>query len=112
MSIGALGFFIGAAPGLYYLLKNLSSLQKQVAEVQEIAIKDGKSFDLNFSMSMKFNYLFRPTMLLGETDSPELSAAKGRLLNSRKKVLVRHLQGIVFVAIGSLIGSVIAATIH
>ena len=108
MSADAWGFFLGAAPGLLYVLKNMAHFQRQIMAVTAAALKEGNQFEFNFSPAMKFNYLFRPAKIIDENDGVELRKAKTVFLSGRRTIVARHCLGIALVAIGSLLGSVIA----
>jgi hypothetical protein len=53
MSSGALGFFLGAAPGVAYVLRSMVSFQREIAKAQGLARDAGDLFDFHLSFKLK-----------------------------------------------------------
>ncbi|TCV92802.1 hypothetical protein EC912_106141 [Luteibacter rhizovicinus] len=111
MDSGAYGFFLGAAPGLSYIVGNMIQLQRVTAKAQEIARQNGELLDVHFSPSLRVDYLFRPGSFIRPDDGAGLRNAKELLLSVRRKMLIRHALGALMTVIGALIGVVIAIAI-
>ncbi|MGF6710364.1 hypothetical protein QFZ41_001328 [Luteibacter sp. W1I16] len=112
MSSGALGFFLGAAPGLMYLAKNMFGFQRELVAAQDMAREDSDLLDMHFSFALKADYLLRPGNFVRPGDGPGLRRAKLHLLSVRKKFLVRHAIGALLVAVGAFLGTLLAVIVR
>jgi len=112
MSSGALGFFLGAAPGLIYLIRNMAGFQHEIEIAQRMARESGDLLDIHFSFSLKADYLLRPRHFVRDRDSDGLRLAKRHLLSVRKKFLLGHIVGAAMVAIGALLGTLISVLLR
>lgn len=112
MISGALGFFLGSAPGLIYLIRNMAGFQREIAKAQGIARTDGELLDMHLSFSLKADYLLRPRSFIRDSDGNGLRLAKQHLLSVRKRFLLGHMLGAFMVAIGALLGTMISVLLR
>lgn len=108
MSAGALGFFLGVAPGAGFTLWNLALGQRMLSQAKRAVRSQGEVLDLEFSHSSRFYYLFRPTQFIRSHDGEGARQAKAQLLAMRKLFLRRHALGALLVVVGGFVGIFIA----
>ncbi|WP_139206701.1 hypothetical protein [Luteibacter sp. UNCMF331Sha3.1] len=85
--------------------------QRVISASEALAWKHGELLDFNLSFSLKADFLLRPARFIKPDDSAALREAKQNLLAARRRVLVRHALGAVFIVIGAFIGSFSAVAI-
>ena len=111
MNIEGYGFFVGLAPGLIYVLRNMAQFNRVVSSAQEVARNQGGFLDPHFDPVMRFNFLLRPQRFVSDTDNPGVRAGKELILAARKRYFRRHAIGIIFVVVGALIGFTIGLAV-
>jgi hypothetical protein len=112
MSSAELGFFVGAAPGLIYLVKGMAGFQREIVAAQRMAREGGDLLDMHFSFALKADYLLRPGNFVRSTDGPGLRRAKLHLLSVRRKLLATQAIGALMVAVGAFLGTLLAVIVR
>ena len=104
VSAGEWGFFLGAAPGVYFIARNMIRFQRVISASEALAWKHGELLDFNLSFSLKADFLLRPARFIKPGDGAALKEAKQNLLSVRRRVLVRHALGGLIMLTGAFIG--------
>lgn len=100
------GFFLGAAPGVIYAIRNMIQVRQVFNKAQAIARAHGEFLDEYAYPSPMTDYMYRPSKFIRETDGPGLRAGKELLLAVRDRTIKRHWISAVLLVIGIPIGIV------
>jgi hypothetical protein len=108
MSAGALGFFLGCAPGVILAIRSGLMVQRFAARATDVAKEHGEYFDFRYPFSDRTNWFVRPAHFIRESDGPGVRKAKQMLLDVRRPFFRRHFQSIIVFFVGATLGTLIS----
>ena len=111
MDTETIGFFVGAAPGLAIILRNMWHQQTFQKHIETVAWEERSWNDTQLSFKQQFNLLFHPERFVAPSDGPELVTAKQALLSAWPQIRRRHWIGGGVVVIGAIIGVAFGVTL-
>jgi len=104
MDVGLVGFFVGAAPGLTYILVTMFRVRQVQGQAREIARQHGEFLDFDSSENQSYDFLLSPEKFIKPTDGPGVRSGKSLLLSIRDKMWKRLWVGVVLMFVGMPIG--------
>jgi len=104
MDVGLVGFFVGAAPGVTYVLITMFRVRQAQGQAREIARQHGEFLDFDSSENQSYDFLLSPEKFIKPTDGPGVRSGKSLLLSIRDKMWKRLWVGVALMFIGMPIG--------
>jgi hypothetical protein len=111
MDTGTIGFFVGAAPGVAIILKNMWYQQTLQKQIQTVAWDEKNWNDTQLGFKQQSNLLFHPERYISPSDSPAMVKAKQALLSAWPQIRRRHWIGGCVLVVGAIIGVAISVAL-
>lgn len=111
MDNGGIGFFLGAVPGAFLVLRNMWRQVRAVAEAQKVAQAKGEYLDYHWNYAEQNDLAFKPDRFIKSGDGPGVREAKEMLLARRDKFFANHIKGGAVIMGGCLVGAFIGALV-
>jgi hypothetical protein len=112
MDAAAIGFHLGAIPGVFILLRTQFRYYKAGSEAWDIARAKGEFYDFNWNRDEQYNYSFRSSTFIKPTDGPGTREAKEMLLARRSSLFAALMKGGAIMVGGTALGTFLGALVH
>ncbi len=112
MESSELGFFLGASPGILYILRNMRHMLRVRERAKESAREHGEPWiELSSSLDI-YNFIFRPQQYIREDDKKGTRLAKEMILSERHRYFAHHAMGGVILILGAVGGAIAGSALH
>jgi hypothetical protein len=107
-----LGFFLGASPGIFCIVRNMGHMFRVCERAKDLAREHGALWLGFSSLSDSYNFIFHPQRYIGEDDNTGTRLAKEMILSERHRYFVHHGTGGVILILGAVGGAIGASALH
>lgn len=111
MSPPKIGFFLGALPGIVFILANFWTMRQRFRQVSQAARDEGQDIEVYLHLPRQWDLAKNKGAIFSPADSDELREKKKELLRQHASFVRRHVLGGAAIAMGAFAGAFLAMLI-